>query len=558
MVNIEKLQKIIRGVNSIPTKELVNYILKGEAPKDDIVNRLHELGNDEKIGDLLNQLLQREEELWRNAKDECSVELLRKYLNVYPEGIHCKECMQLLSESDENFWQAISGELEENKLREYLQLFPSGNHLNECRNYLDDLPWLLTRKRNTKKAYEDYVEKYPGKHDMDAKRAICDLDDEVDWKNACLTDNSEAYKHYLDKHPNGKFVNLAQNALTDKAGHDEIINNLKMDSNYYDAIFLQESVENKIIKWKDLLEVFSQSQIDAIKKYEKPEQLPYGNPPENLVKGPVEVFFWGTPSSGKTCALGAILSASKKYGRLMGKDTPGNGGDYRDQLSNIFVSDDICVFPEGTPPTSLQQMIIALRDKDKKMHTMNIVDLAGELFKSMKYKLDNPEKYKSLSEPKKQALESTLRYLEDDNKKIHFFIVAYGEEKKQWDGEKIFMADFLNRTLGYLAEHKCMNKTTNGVYVLVTKCDKIPCPVEKRAEEAEKYVKEKLPDFYQNIMMICEQSGVRDPEIIPFSVGEVFAQVLGKFEPSNTNIVLNKLLLKTPKDRGGFVKWLNS
>ena len=57
---------------------------------------------------------------------------------------------------------------------------------------------------------------------------------------------------------------------------------------------------------------------------------------------------------------------------------------------------------------------------------------------------------------------------------------------------------------------------------------------------------------------ICDNAGVQDFEIIPFSIGSVFAKKLGRFNADNTDEILNKLILKTPSEKGCFFRWLKS
>ena len=146
------------------------------------------------------------------------------------------------------------------------------------------------------------------------------------------------------------------------------------------------------------------------------------------------------------------------------------------------------------------------------------------------------------------------------NKKIHFFIVAYGEEKKKW--ENLYMQNYLETTMEYLNYHKIIRSGTNGVYVLVTKSDNMPCPAEERKEFANRYIKEKMSNLYTNILSVCKKAGVQDFEILPFSVGDVFAQKICRYNSDNTDIVLDKLILKSSAPHSGFfgsiINWLNS
>ena len=560
LTNEEKREKILKGVASIPSKSLVNHIIEGVVTKEQVDTRLKELAKDDKISEIESLLQAYDEGEWEKAQKEDAPMAYSNYLRLFPNGRHSSDCRIRIDELDGQMWQSIQNDLCKATLNKYKMNFPKGKYIAECGALLEDLPWLEAKRLNTITGYTDYMAQYPCLHDGEAKQAILNIEDEKDWKNTVAAGNNTAYQSYLQKHPTGKHAQQAQNALNASAGQDKIIHDLKANRNAYTPLELQREVDNHVITWNDLKGVFSDDELKAIKDYQLPTNLPYGNPPEKLEEGPTEVYFWGTPSSGKTCALGAILSAANRYGIITGQNTPGNGGRYRDLLSNIFDPRGICVFPEGTPDTSIQQMIFTLRDKKKKEHLITFVDLAGELFRSMYYKINDGQYYEdNFDNAQKQALDCTLSYLKNfTNKKIHFFIVAYGEERQRWRGEDIYMVDFLQTTMKYLDDNKVLRKGTNGVYILVTKCDNMPCPPEQRAEFAENYVKENMISFYENVKSICKDAGVRDFEIIPFSVGDVFAQKLCKFKSDNTDNVLNKLISKTPTIKNGVVKWLNS
>lgn len=557
-----KREKILNGAGTIPAKHLVQYIVDGEVTKSEVIERLRMKAMDDKITELEMKLSAFDDDMWGKALQVNTVESYNEYLRVLPDGLYAKACMMKFSELDEQMWAEVMSDLSEFQLNRYKTRFPRGRHISECESFLGDLPWLETKRENTIMAYQYYMQAHPDRHQAEARQAIIDLEDDTDWSIAEAADNTSAYQTYFQKHPNGKYAAKAQNAINANAGRDKIISDIRENRNAYTPRELQDRVGNKIITWDDLKGqgLYNDAQIEAIKSYRLPTSLPVGIPPETLVKGPTEVFFWGTPSSGKTCALGAILSAAKKYGCYTSQVTPGSGGAYRDMLSNIFDSDEICVFPEGTPDTSIQQMIFTIRDAGGYEHLVNFVDLAGELFRSMFYKINYNSYYEeNFDIAQKQALDLTLKYLSDtENKKIHFFIVAYGEERQKWRGEDIRMVDFLSSTMTYLRDQKIIRKGTNGVYILVTKSDNMPCPKEERKAFAERYVKDKMSSFYNSVENICKKAGVRDFEVIPFSVGDVFAQKLCIFDKKNTNEVLDKLILKTPKIREGFVKFLNS
>lgn len=63
-----------------------------------------------------------------------------------------------------------------------------------------------------------------------------------------------------------------------------------------------------------------------------------------------EVYFWGIPSSGKTCALGGILSVANSghVARTMAMDKNCQGYAYMNRLADLFKSDKATNLPPST------------------------------------------------------------------------------------------------------------------------------------------------------------------------------------------------------------------
>ena len=563
-MDAEKKQKILNGVATIPVKNLVNYIINGDVLQHEIISRLEASNSRDamnKIADIKSSLVAFDDNEWKKAQESDTIDSYNSYLSKFPSGIHAQDCQMKIDNLDDLVWTEAESKLSEIALNQYKSFFPSGKHIHQCDEYLNDLPWLTVKSKKpapTIDDYENYQRSYPGKHVSEIQEAINTLNDDKDWHNAESADSLDAYRAYLNQHPNGKYVNLANNAINSSAGKNRIIGEIRANKNAYNPKELQNFIGNHIITENNLHEVFSEEEVREIVDYIDPTELPDDVAPEKLLPGNTEVYFWGTPSSGKTCAMGAILSAANKYGILHKKKCQGKAGNYMDKLGNIFINNGIAIFPKGTPDYCIQEMVFSIRDDHDNEHSLAFIDLAGEVFRAM-YK-----KEKGLTEDsyvREQALNKTLEYLKDTtNKKIHFFIVAYGEENKKW--EDIYMHDYLETTMNYLNENKVIRKGTNGVYILVTKCDNMPCSVEERANYAKKYIIENMPAFYNNMKMVCKNAGVRDFEVLPSSVGDVFAQKLCRFDSENTDIVLDKLILKSQAPKSGLlgkiINWLNS
>lgn len=541
----EQQKKILSRCNSIPVDALVKYLLDGTV----LLSDLTKAGlKPDKLPQLKNALSVTENRQWDEARSANSPKAYADYLRNFPDGQFADDASRCLALLEDDAWFDIGSHPTEQKLREYCRLFPDGLHIGECRSLLDDLPWLQAKEQNTIQAYEDYMAVYPGVHDQEAKDSINNLNDDRDWENACIRAETFAYEDYVRQHPAGRHVDEAERRITANAGKDELLNALRENPNSYSADEIQEKVDNNVASWDDITAIFDETKCQAIKNFVAPSPLPDGNPPEELSDDTTEIYFWGTPSSGKTCALGSIISSVQNKG--MFEPLECTGRHYMNILSNIFTENGVCVFPDSTGVENVQEMIMNIRDEKGKPHKVTFIDLAGELFRSVYFQRQRL----FLSDDRKRTLDTVLDYLSDEtNKKIHFFVVEYGAQEKKWDGLK--MVNYLDEMITFLKDEKVFRKSTDGVYILVTKCDMIPCEREERPRLAAEYIKQYLPSFWNTLKITCEQAGVKDVKILSYSVGDVFARNLCIFDSSDTDKVITKILEKT-KPRGGLFSWL--
>ena len=543
-----KKDKILKGWKGIPVKSLVNYINNGDVTLPELIAA--GLDKDpEKEKDIRAAMAADEAQAWDDAARRNTKEAYSEYLAKFADGKHAQEAKKAKQGLDDKMWEELQKNLTEAGLKEYKTLFPNGKHVAECDALLEDMPWLETKRRNTIAAYEEYQRQHPGKHEAEIRAAINDLSDDKDWNNACVINDSHAYKQYLTQHPNGKHAQEARNRMQAYAGRDQFLGNLERDHNAYSANAIKQKVGNGVATWDDVASIIGYDAVDAIMNFDMPSPLPASPAPDRLQGDTTEVYFWGTPSSGKTCALGAIISSAKRSGIL--EKMPCPGYDYMTRLSNIFDQRGICTFPESTAIDNIQEMVMKLRDRDRRQHKMTLIDLAGELFRSVYFMQNNL----FLSQQSQQMLATTMNFLNDQrSNKIHFFVVEYGAQDREW--EDLRMADYLESMSAYLKSHGIFKRSTVGVYVLVTKCDIIDCAPDERPDRAAQYVKEELSAFWNNLQDTCARAGVGDLKILSFSVGDVFAKNLCRFDGQDTDKVINKLLTKTRAERGGLIDWL--
>ena len=527
------------GASNIPKASLWNYIQNHIVTFQELCTA--GLADDMKQF-LAVQLRAQDDALWQHARKTGDTAAYHDYLTKSQLQHHADEARQLIDRLDEQGWQLACATLTEEALRTYLNAFPNGTYRQQCLDLLDDLPWLEAKRRNTIDDYNQYRLQHPGRHDQEVDMAIRQIEDNMAWNNACTLATMQAYRHYVEQYPRGLHASEAQTRLDAGAAGEQFLDDLRRDPNAHGALEIQQHAKNGVVAWADIEAIYGVEKTDAIRGFLSPTQLPGSTAPGRLQGGSTEVYVWGTPGSGKTCARGTIISSATRAGILQPRRCAAR--PYMDLLSNVFSSDGVCTLPYSTDYKDIQEMVMDLRDNKKRNHRITLIDMAGELFRSV-YKLDNKM---FLEQERQQVLDKALGYLADRrNEKIHFFVVEYGAHDKLWDG--LNMGNYLQHMIQYLTDKKIFNSTTVGVYVLVTKCDTIPAAHGDRPRLAGDYVTTQLPSFWQALQYSCRLANIKDLRILSFSVGDVFAQQLCIYDGTDTEKVIDKLLTKTHPDK---------
>jgi len=529
-------EHVLSIAHGVPVQGLIRSIQRGIITLDEL--KRIQLAP-EKLEVIEHTLQAHEDQLWEKACQSGEAAHFFSYLKIYPDGLFAEPCRQALISGEEHFWTNIldSGSLD--LLKQYLEFYEplGGAHTHECQQMIEDPAWLQVMRQPTLASIEAYEQAHPGKHSTEIAHMRDAITDDSDWQKAQLTASTPAFKAYLDAHPQGKYKKQAQECIEGATSHDDFVASMNNDLKTADEI--QNAVASKIISWDDVASVYGPERTQAIQNFVEHDIQPNPTIPTTLTKDSTEVYFWGTPSSGKTCALGSLLCGAMDNYHLEPQQC--QGYHYMTQLRNVFNSHSkYCSLPPSTIVNVIQEMVFTITDAKKKLHRVTFIDIAGEIFRSIYSSMNQM----FLDQEHKDTLAHVMKFLHDSsNPKIHFFVVEYGAEGIQWEG--LYMRDYLHACSLYIKDNKIL-KNSSGVYILVTKCDKMQCPDEIIASKAEQYVQENLNSFYYNLHEACKDAHISDLKVIPFSIGDVFAGKICSYDDSFIDDVVDVLLAKTP------------
>ncbi|MCL2182013.1 MAG: hypothetical protein FWB85_00905 [Chitinispirillia bacterium] len=318
---------------------------------------------------------------------------------------------------------------------------------------------------------------------------------------------------------------------------------------------------------------------DIVDGYDEPE-LDFSDvvpkKANEIPSGYTDVFFWGIPSSGKSCALSAILNTIHcEYTMDVDVELPQQfGATYRDSLVELFTN-NIGYLPPSTVFDRTQYMPFRVKKRGNKERYRNIAffELSGEIFKFFYDIVNNNVSTDVISYDKhrdevhvteEQKREQLRRFafktlnllLNSENRKVHFFFVDYNQttQKKQEQ------AKYLNAAATYFRQkNDIFRKKTDAVYIVVTKADEIHAPNDaERSKIAGAFLQNNFGGFMDAMKVCCDEHSVNFIKKI-FSIGDVYFSKICKINRKYSIDIINDLLdIVKPRKKSIITDILNS
>ncbi len=402
--------------------------------------------------------------------------------------------------------------------------------------------------------------KKTGEFGYDKQKSVKALLKKKDDDTFAAAKTLEALKNYLLSFPSGNHFSEAQDKIQqiqDKENsedrkqqeHEKMLREIKEDINEYDTDDIIRKLSSEV-----LADLCRDLGIDSqmIKNYREPI-LKYNDIPQSesdIPEGYTDVFFWGIPSSGKTCALSAIFSTIKKDYSMEAPDCDKKfGATYRDSLINIFLN-DFGYLPGRTNIDRTQYMPFMFYQRgEKSKRKISFFELSGEVFKYF-YEVANNAKI--INDFNREEIENAFQTLElllkSNNQKIHFFFIDYNQATKHTtDSNGLTQSNYLEAAATYFRDAKdkdnkavdIFKKRTDAVYVVVTKSDEIRG--NDRAISAKMFLNENFGSFMDVLQNQCLKHSI-DFKVKLFSIGDVYFKKICKINRAHSTDIINDLL----------------
>lgn len=424
--------------------------------------------------------------------------------------------------------------------------------------------------------------------DVPEQPAIDESKEFAAWQNT-EKDNAKSLTLFLRRYPNGKYCEEARLCLSYMpvslddllevvktqpihivldtirdffefgwVTKDEFLDVLREDHNLFTATTAYQLLTHELLSRNDFLDAgFDADVMDVIYNgIDSDDDFEPFNATE-LTREATEFYFWGVSGSGKSCALGAIMSAanSGEVAKAMIVDEDSDAASYLKYLRNVFTKGQLGVLPAGTPVGNFAAMGFTLVEngdpgswlsrkingvsKSGKEHPITCIDMAGGMLSLMSRRVEE------LSESEQEYIDNLNNLLcrsAEGNHAQHFFLVEYNDE------DLSTQFDQLNRAIDQIQRLGLFKRKTDHIWLMITKCDRFKAQSEaEMVNSVKKYINDNCRPLYDKLAKICKDHNIDKgkPQVLPFWIGNVELQQYCKFDPARANKMV-EIMLDTP------------
>ena len=564
-------KKLIEGINSISINSIIKYIQIGDITLDDVPHISAERKQYiiDQLNSMPNPVEQQEWQAIEMMLIQPSTELVQK-LSSYiarwdagrPAGNHVELAKQKLPEIESQIkleaeraeqaeWDAVDP-FSTTDLWGYLSKYPNTIHKSE----IDDSLWgLVTQERV--QDIQNYITMLPqGIHVREAQLILNAI---VEWNNVKLTNDIFCVNDYIRNNPNTPFKNQAQVQLMGLKQQE--IGMMRTNPNSYEVNRLLRLINDGIFSDHELInaKVMTETVLETLRNHDINADLPdirqaIENSRAECKDGYTDVFFFGVPSTGKTCVLMGMSRSNSLHINLAS-----GGGDYAAALQQYTDVGVTVPRTPGTFVTTLEATISSVSDQGGAVHKINLVEMSGEEFA---FDIaNNPDRIFTFE----QMGSGATQLLKNDNRKVFFLIIDPTANVVRINRE-IVVQDGFDEDTGEPITHTDLQycvvnqrtliqkmvdlftdpgnaeimKKVDSIHIIMTKSDTLGNPVEREEKALNIFQQKFSGDILKPLIDLCEEYNINSrtnfhPNLYTFSLGTFYVGGLYEYEQTDSD-----------------------
>ena len=564
-------KKLIEGINSISINSIIKYIQIGDITLDDVPHISAERKQYiiDQLNSMPNPVEQQEWQAIEMMLIQPSTELVQK-LSSYiarwdagrPAGNHVELAKQKLPEIESQIkleaeraeqaeWDAVDP-FSTTDLWGYLSKYPNTIHKSE----IDDNLWNLVNQESVQDI-QNYITMLPqGIHVREAQLILNAI---VEWNNVKLTNDIFCVNDYIRNNPNTPFKNQAQVQLMGLKQQE--IGMMRTNPNSYEVNRLLRLINDGIFSDHELInaKVMTETVLETLRNHDINADLPdirqaIENSRAECKDGYTDVFFFGVPSTGKTCVLMGMSRSNSLHINLAS-----GGGDYAAALQQYTDVGVTVPRTPGTFVTTLEATISSVSDQGGAVHKINLVEMSGEEFA---FDIaNNPDRIFTFE----QMGSGATQLLKNDNRKVFFLIIDPTANVVRINRE-IVVQDGFDEDTGEPITHTDLQycvvnqrtliqkmvdlftdpgnaeimKKVDSIHIIMTKSDTLGNPVEREEKALNIFQQKFSGDILKPLIDLCEEYNINSrtnfhPNLYTFSLGTFYVGGLYEYEQTDSD-----------------------
>lgn len=484
---------------------------------------------------------------WNEARALNTEESYLGYLNAHSDGAYRNEARSAIARLQEIAANGAADAEWENidkKDIEAIIRFIQSNPDSRFKDDADDLVWRSTDKSDID-SLSNYVSFFPnGIYSNEANKLLREL-----RRERYLGVDIDALAKQMKDIQTDNRINNPEKAIYDrivaylntgKIKLDDLMQALREDHNFISSTVANLLWENDIIPIEDFMKAGVTE--DVLKMLLFRENWAVSTPSAPLTKvsnSPcTEVYFWGLPSSGKEMIIAAVLSEANEHYH-MEKDIKCQGYGSMTRRSNLFKDGCVTALPFKMPFGSTEMGFNLCFNENK--IPITFIEFSPWLI----FQIRKKEALVPLNNNDSSILQEFSDVMIDNrtqNRKLHFFVIEYGAEDRQYEG--LPQQDYLQAAVQYIQRTGIFKKDTDGLYLIISKVDKAKAQGKELREKLKDYIRENYQGFYNGLMKISRDNEINGGgvEIIPFTLGETWFQDLVKYDNTASSRLLDLIV----------------
>ena len=507
----EALKPSLANVSQSTLQAVEAYIRKyeGTRPRG---NRVDEARAKKKeLEAELREMSRKQEDAEWNTVDPFSMTSLVGHLGKYPQSAHRDEI-------DDSVWNIVNKENVQ-ELQNYKTLFPNGRHTTEVNSILNAI---------------------------------------VEWDRVKNSGDILVVFRYIHDNPKSPFLNNANILLMGMKQREMEL--MRTSPNSYEVTRLMELIKCGIFSDDELIRqgVMTANVLNTLRHTDITNDLPDINSaikssyPE-CREGYTDVYFFGIPSTGKTCVLmGMSRSPSLQINLASG------GGDYAAALQQYT---DVGITVPRTPGSFVTTLEATISNINSNVeHRINLVEMSGEEFA---FEIANNTEHNFTFE---EMGTGATELLKNDNRKVFFLIidptanvvrinreiVEYNEEtgEKQTRlergvvNQRTLLQKFVN-IFQNPSNSEIMRKV-DSLHIIMTKADMLGSQLERDDKALSVFNSLYANGILQPIISLCQQYNINSnnnyrPKLFTFSLGTFYVGGLYEYDQTDSDKLVSAI-----------------